>query len=347
MSEPVSASEPGDRTGSEDSARHLANARPAVALPASIERSRSACRSLAIFGVWAGWGFAVLGVVCGAIPIVEAAGSGPVEPLVWVHTGLRALFAVVAFVLAGVGVAALSRLTSAAILDHLEWVGRLSEDLSSRATLGLALLERIVESLEKAPASVLSPGAPALDRVRSMAEIVRAARAADWVEVESRFREFEADFPDEPELPSLKEELARIRDDFIKTGLDQLGAAQAVSDADRVFEIYQSIAPSLDQDRRATLDPELARWFLALIHRRLRTGKVQVEVVQLAARFADHFATTVEGASVRASLPTLRRSVGLCPRCAQPYVGVADACPNCLRGGAQAVSVPQPDAVTS
>ena len=33
-------------------------------------------------------------------------------------------------------------------------------------------------------------------------------------------------------------------------------------------------------------------------------------------------ATTVEGASVRASLPTLRRSVGLCPRCAQPYTAL-------------------------
>ena len=55
-------------------------------------------------------------------------------------------------------------------------------------------------------------------------------------------------------------------------------------------------------------------------------------MVQLAARFAENFAATVEGASVRASLPTLRRSVGLCPRCAQPYIGVADACPNCLKG---------------
>ena len=58
-------------------------------------------------------------------------------------------------------------------------------------------------------------------------------------------------------------------------------------------------------------------------------------MVQLAARFAESFAATVEGASVRASLPTLRRSVGLCPRCAQPYIGVADACPNCLKGAAQ------------
>jgi hypothetical protein len=42
------------------------------------------------------------------------------------------------------------------------------------------------------------------------------------------------------------------------------------------------------------------------------------------------FCHTVEGASLRASLPTLRRSAGLCPRCAQPYTGLANACPQCL-----------------
>ena len=164
-----------------------------------------------------------------------------------------------------------------------------------------------------------------------MAEIVRAARAADWVEAETRLNDFEAEFPDDPELSSLKEELARARNDIIKSGLDQLDAARAANDADRVLEIYQGLVPSLDDERRAALDHDLAKWFLSLIHRRLRTGKVQADVVQLAARFAETFATTVEGASVRASLPTLRRSVGLCPRCAQPYTGVADACPNCLK----------------
>jgi hypothetical protein len=347
MSEPVIASEPGERAGIDDSVARQPNARRSLTRPANIEHSRAAYRSLTAFGRWAGWGFVGLGVMSGAIPLAELVGNGPVDPVQWVSTGLRSLFAVVAFVMAGWGVSAFSKVTSAAILDHLEWVGRLSADLSCRVTEGLELLERIAESLEKRPESVVSPAAPTLDRVRSMAEIVRAAKAADWVEVENRFRDFEADFPDDPQLPGLKEELVRTRDNFIKMGLDQLGAAQAVSDADRVFEIYQTIAPSLDPDRRATLDPELAKWFLALIHRRLRTGKVQAEVVQLAARFADNFGATVEGASVRASLPTLRRSVGLCPRCAQPYIGVADACPNCLRRGTHAVSVPEPDAETS
>src|SRR5262249_8982800 len=78
------------------------------------------------------------------------------------------------------------------------------------------------------------------------------------------------------------------------------------------------------------IEHDVAAWFLSAIHRRLRTGKIQADVVSLAGRFADAFATTVEGASVHAALPTLRRSVGLCPRCAQPYIGIADACPKCL-----------------
>ena len=171
-----------------------------------------------------------------------------------------------------------------------------------------------------------------------MAEIVRAAKAADWAEAETRLNDFELRFPDDPELSSLREELATTRNEFIKSGVAQLDAARAVNDADRVLEIYQGLARSLDDERRGALDRDLAKWFLSLIHRRLRTGKVQADVVQLAARFAETFATTVEGASVRASLPTLRRSVGLCPRCAEPYLGVADACPNCLKGATHALS---------
>ena len=37
-------------------------------------------------------------------------------------------------------------------------------------------------------------------------------------------------FPDDPELSTLREELARTRNDIIKSGLDQLDAARAVND---------------------------------------------------------------------------------------------------------------------
>jgi hypothetical protein len=43
---------------------------------------------------------------------------------------------------------------------------------------------------------------------------------------------------------------------------------------------------------------------------------------------------------VRASLSTLRRSVGLCPKCSQPYTGVADSCQRCQSGSPE-----QPDAL--
>ncbi len=57
---------------------------------------------------------------------------------------------------------------------------------------------------------------------------------------------------------------------------------------------------------------------------------MQTDLAVLAGRIADAFSHTVAGASLRASLPTLRRSAGLCSRCGQPYTGLANACPACL-----------------
>ena len=131
----------------------------------------------------------------------------------------------------------------------------------------------------------------------------------------------------------------------------QLEAARKVNDPARVIELYHGIVPSLDADRREELARDLAKWFLELIHRRLRTGKIQTEVVLLATQVAETFGATVEGASMRAALPTLRRSVGLCPRCAQPYTGTADGMPTVLGGRAgsrrPALIGPAPDSLLS
>jgi len=145
-------------------------------------------------------------------------------------------------------------------------------------------------------------------------------------------RDFEVEFPGDPRSAVLWDELAAARRGAIEEGLAQIEAARDVNDPDRLLELYQVLAPSLGDEARRTLESDLATWFLSLIHRRLRTGKIQADVVHLAGRFAEIFATTTQGASVRASLSTLRRSVGLCPRCAQPYIGIAEACPQCLGG---------------
>ena len=47
----------------------------------------------------------------------------------------------------------------------------------------------------------------------------------------------------------------------------------------------------------------------------------------LAARVAESFGDTPEGASLRAALPSLSRNAGLCPRCAGPIPERTALCP--------------------
>jgi hypothetical protein len=121
----------------------------------------------------------------------------------------------------------------------------------------------------------------------------------------------------------------------------QLEAAREAHDPDRVLEVRLELLPLLDQDAQDALDRDLGGWLIRVIQRRLVGGNLTVEVVDLAGRVAEALATTKEGASLRASLPTLRRGAGLCPRCGDPYQGIDDACPKCL--AVKPVFTPIPD----
>ncbi|GIW87225.1 MAG: hypothetical protein KatS3mg108_1549 [Isosphaeraceae bacterium] len=110
----------------------------------------------------------------------------------------------------------------------------------------------------------------------------------------------------------------------------RLLAAQEAGDVDGLLAWYDQLAPRLDAAQRGPLDARLLRWFLDRLMRRMRSGTVGVDVAVLAARVAERFPTTKEGAALRASLPTLRRSAGLCAECARPYNGDDDACPDCM-----------------
>jgi hypothetical protein len=168
-------------------------------------------------------------------------------------------------------------------------------------------------------------------------EIRRSIQAGKWSEARSLLDVFSDGFPEEPRLFALEEEMRTARTESIESHTAQLDAARKVNDPERVLELHRGMIPLLDAEARASLEAELSKWFLKLIHNRLRTGKIQTEVAVLAGRIADAFSHTVEGASLRASLPTLRRSAGLCPRCAEPYTGLDNACPKCL-----AVPAPPP-----
>jgi hypothetical protein len=236
--------------------------------------------------------------------------------------------------LLGWGIAAFTRFTVAVVCEYLARTAEISSVLGGDWRQGIDHLERIARSLEERGAPGMGDGSPNILRKGAVGDIERAIRDASWSEAERLLAEFEAFYSGDPAAAVLKDQLAAARERARSDQLAELVAAREVNDPDRVLEIYQHLGPSLDPERRGSLERELGKWFMNVIHRRVRSGIIQVDVVQLAGRFADAFPMTPEGASVRASLPTLRRSVGLCPRCAQAYTGVADACPKCLAGPA-------------
>ena len=127
---------------------------------------------------------------------------------------------------------------------------------------------------------------------------------------------------EKPSTPAIEGAVDRL--------LGELKAAQSVSDPARVLELRDQLAASIPADSLKEVDSQLAKWFMQLVMKRLRTGSIQPDLAALVGQIAERFGQTVEGASLRASLPTLRRSAGLCARCARPYRGIADACPVCL-----------------
>lgn len=225
------------------------------------------------------------------------------------------------------------RTITAAVEARRNRDARLDAARLERTDRVIAAIERLATVFESR--GVPGPAAPIEnrpDRTRLIFELGQALRATRLDEAGTLLDRLDAEFPDEPARQDLRDQLETARRQQSEERLAQIDAARRVNDADRVLELYAATGPSLEFDRRGELERDLARWFLDLIHRRLRVGRIQPEVVGLAARAAEVFGATVEGASLRASLPVLRRSVGLCPRCARPYVGTEAACPQCLAG---------------
>lgn len=128
--------------------------------------------------------------------------------------------------------------------------------------------------------------------------------------------------PGAPPEPSPPRDPARWR--------AQLDAAREAGDPTGVLDLREEAPEGLEEELLKALDADLAKWLLMLVHQRLRSGPLQLDLVTLVARGSDALAHTKEGASLRAALPTLRRGAGLCPRCAKPYTGVWEACAECM-----------------
>jgi hypothetical protein len=301
----------------------------------SIERVRSTCRSLEVFGTWLGWGLTLLGLLSTGeralgMVLIGVYGSNLID---WIGGIFSLAYMLTAYSLAGLGTFVLSRFLAAVVTGYFEHSFLDSQNHAEQVDCTVAVIERLATTLESWNAPVAAGSVSADRRTSSLAEIEGAIRASLWDQATTLLDDFAAEFPDDPALAGVRQNLANARKKAQREQFAQLEAAREVNDPERVLEIYHALVPSLEIEARISLDRELAKWFMTLIHRRLRTGTIQTEVVQLASRIAEVFSSTMEGASVRAALPTLRRSVGLCPRCSQPYAGLAEACPNCLTAG--------------
>jgi hypothetical protein len=188
-------------------------------------------------------------------------------------------------------------------------------------------LLRIAEAVERAEPS---SGQAADGMAAALARARQAVKAGDWLEAESLVLDFAQDFPDAPQGAALLDQIAEGRQAAIEDLRARIDAAKQVNDPGRVLELHDELAGYLDSETHRDLDPSLVSWLMGLVRMRMSELPLRTDVVELATQIAERFGGTPEGASLRKALPVLRRSVGLCPRCAQPYVGIDDACPECL-----------------
>jgi hypothetical protein len=271
-----------------------------------------------------------LGVRVGAGPAVAAAVTlGGFVVAAWIARRLFVTLACMLELQAASGDAA-ARLAAAAdrIADAL---ARLPAETASRVPAATAP--------GAPPAATRAPApAPAADtRTMALAEIRVALRQGEWVQVEALYRSFTDNHPGDPVVITLGDELKAARESAINALRARLDAAREANDLERVLELREPLQPLLDPEALLALDRGLAKWFMALIQKRMRQGVMTKDIALLATQVASAFDSTPEGASLRAALPTLRRSVGLCARCGQPYTGIADACPSCLASSSSPV----------
>ncbi len=287
---------------------------------------------LAALGISIGSGLLAPGSFAAVLACLEPVFPAPRQTLAQgLRQPLQAVWLVLAFAFAAWAARSLLQLWASVLEQRLERDSEQSRQLQAGLDQALQLLARIAEGIDRHGEIPGSEPPALLERAHAVVEIETALRSQEWAQAESLLDSFETVYPGDQKLTALRDSLCSARRSALDERIAELAAARDVNDPARVLDLYRSVAPELDPEQRGTLQSEVARWFLTVIYRRLRTGKIQVDVVELADEFVHSFAATTEGASVAAALPTLRRSAGLCPRCAQPYTGVDQACPECLR----------------
>ena len=225
------------------------------------------------------------------------------------------------------------------VVDQAEDTARVADLIERQA---VPTLGRIALALERLPAAG-KPDEPEDDeRVRADRVARQAIASGRWAQAEKLVGAFVREHPG-PDAARLLAELEDARNRAVEGLRSRLDRAREAGDALLAVEIRDALTEHLRGDRLAELDSELVRWLVGEIKTRVRAGAIGPEVATLASRVADSFADTPEGAALKGSIPNLRRSAGLCPRCARPYRGPEPACPRCRgRTAAGPASSPTP-----
>lgn len=215
------------------------------------------------------------------------------------------------------------------LVDQAESTSRTVAMLEQQIAPSLARIAVAVERMAREPSQGADrPGDQGLSI--ALAGARQAIDEGKWDRADRLIKGVRRDFPDSREADLLDEELGDARRQAVDDLKAKLDASRSVNDPDQVISYRDELTLHLRGEELRELDRQVVGWLMGLIQKRLRVGSVRPEVVELAARVSSSFGDTPEGASLRASLPTLRRSAGLCPRCARPYNGTEDACPVCL-----------------
>lgn len=269
--------------------------------------------------------------------MTEAAPTPPPSPTPGDHLRAAVLPLRIAFGSAALGILAVAYAPAALRLGWLALAGTIwylgvaaSRGLLARA----ALLDRPALAPPQALASVAptptpppSPAEPPPDD--PLAEFREALVARDF----GRARALAESIPDTPEKVAARHsEIEAARDAHIAALRARIEAAREAKDPSQVLDYHRELSEIAEPGSLHEEDRALVRWLVQQLQRRLQQGIVAAETAELAGRIAESFAGFPEGASMRAALPTLRRSAKLCARCGKPYDGIDDACPECLIG---------------
>ncbi len=218
------------------------------------------------------------------------------------------------------------------------------------------LLQRVDESLDsrrtyrQAKSGYLEAMAGAVTRHSHSTEVAGRSDSVDaeipeWLSLaaDSPVHVNEAMF-DEPAHPEeIDGRSAAISVGPASSGADPKVAFESAMADGSWIAAFEALRSAKDSGIELKADPadlvRLRKSSMEEIFHRMHSGTVREDVAVLAQAVIETYPETTEGKTLAQVIGVLRRSAGLCPRCAAPYRGIASACHDCLRGTPEAYQI--------